>query len=155
MPKCIILSGIPCSGKSTYAEFSPLHYNLLSCDKIRKELYGEDYKFDYRKEDLIWVLFYKRLYLLKSTGHDIIIDNTNCRLSYINKILEVKCPIDYQYEIVKFDIPLWKAHYRNIVRYWKNGKYIPFNVINNMHKNYKKLWSTSGLHQTLIMGTKT
>jgi len=43
-------------------------------------------------------------------------------------------------EIKRFDIPLWKAHYRNIMRYLKTGKWIPIKVMNSMYKNYKNLW---------------
>lgn len=42
-PKCIILCGIPGSGKSTYAQsFEELGWVHLSSDLIRKELYGDE-----------------------------------------------------------------------------------------------------------------
>lgn len=149
MPKCVILSGIPCSGKSTYANKQGGY--ILSCDKIRTEFYGLTYDFDFRKEDRVWHEFYGRVAYMKDS---FIIDNTNCKPIYIQKIKETLSE-DFEIEIKRFDISLWKAHYRNILRYWKTGKYIPFSVINNMYKNYKNLWSTSGLHQTLTMDTKT
>lgn len=50
--KCIILVGIPCSGKSSWASRQGIP--ILSCDQIRIDLFGKDYKFDYKKEFLVW-----------------------------------------------------------------------------------------------------
>jgi len=41
---------------------------------------------------------------------------------------------------VKFiDVPLWKAYARNIWRNFKAGKWIPFNIIKAMYRNYNKI----------------
>lgn len=42
-------------------------------------------------------------------------------------------------EYIWFDISLWKAYYRNIVRYLVSGKWIPLKVLNSMFVNYNKL----------------
>ena len=59
MNKCIILSGIPCSGKSKWATKQGL--SILSCDSIRKELFGKNYKQNSRDEKVVWSTFYQRL----------------------------------------------------------------------------------------------
>jgi predicted kinase len=139
MPKCIILSGIPCSGKSTWAKKQKLP--ILSCDKLRFKYfcYSNKYVFDPKVENEIWEDFYFRLNLL---NRDVIIDNTNCRLSYINKIkLTLNPVLKWDIEIKRFDCPLYKAYYRNIIRWITTGKFIPFKVIKNMKTNYDKLWN--------------
>lgn len=137
MPKCYILSGIPCSGKSSWA--SKQGIPILSCDKIREELWGTPYKFNKKKEDMVWSLFYQRVIM---EYRDFIIDNTNCKQSYINKIKD-HLRAEYEIEIKRFDCSLSKAYIRNVLRYLKCKKWIPFKVIKNMKKNYDKLWKIS------------
>lgn len=135
MPKCYILSGAPLSGKSTWAR---KHQKIqkLSCDIIRIRKFNGKYKFDPKIEKEVWEEFYNRLNQLEN---DVIIDNTNCKLGYINKIKE-NLPKDFEIEIVKFEVSLLKSYYRNIKRWIFEGKFIPFKVIKNMKENYKKLW---------------
>jgi len=137
MPKCIILSGAPLSGKSTYAR---KHFQIqnLSCDIIRLRKNPGKYVFDPKIEKEVWDEFYSRLNQLEN---DVIIDNTNCKLSYINKIKEnLNKNLEWDVEIVKFEVGLLKSYYRNIKRWIFTGKWIPFKVIKDMKNNYKKLW---------------
>jgi len=135
MPKCYILSGAPLSGKSTWAKKQKLP--ILSCDKIRLDYSNGNYVFDSKVEKEIWEDFYYRVKNIYT--QDFIIDNTNCKLVYINKIKE-NLPKDFEIEIVKFEISLLKSYYRNIKRWIFTGKWTPFKVIKNMKENYKKLW---------------
>lgn len=137
MPKCIILSGAPLSAKSTWAEKQGM--NILSCDKIRLEWSPGKYKFDPKIEKLVWDDFYRRVRIYSTDKLNFIIDNTNCKQSYINKIKE-NIIGDYEVEIVKFEVSLLKSYYRNIKRWIFTGKWIPFRVIKDMKKNYNKLW---------------
>ena len=59
-----------------------------------------------------------------------------------NKTIKKNLNKDFNWNIVviRFDISLRKAKIRNIFRYLKTGKYIPNEVMNNMYKNYNKLW---------------
>ena len=137
--KCYILSGIPNSGKSSWAEEQGLP--IISCDKIRLELYGKDYKHNTWCEIHVWDKFYQLLVLESSLEKEsFIVDNTNCKNIYISRIKDIVEQYNYEVEIKKFPISLTKAYYRNIKRWILTGKYIPFKVINNMQKNYKKLW---------------
>jgi hypothetical protein len=81
MPKCIILSGAPLSGKSTWAEKQKL--SIISCDKLRLEKFDDKYVYDPKAEKEIWEDFYFRVGKFKE---DFIVDNTNCKQGYINKI---------------------------------------------------------------------
>jgi predicted kinase len=133
MKKCIILIGPPCSGKSTFVkQFNvyPNQYLVLSCDEIRKT--------KGIWESLVWITFYQKLEQCVFHGFDIIIDNTNCRKKYINEIIK-RLSKDYTVEYKLFDIPLYRLYYRNINRYISTRKWIPFNVINSMKKNYNQI----------------
>lgn len=132
MKKCKILIGIPCSSKSTWARKQGIP--ILSCDEIRKELSNGYYNYG-NKEKLVWETFYHRL---SQVNTDIIIDNTNCRLVYINKIKEI-LGSSWEFEYIWFDIPLWKAIYRNYRRWFLEDKYVPIKVLRNMKSNYEKL----------------
>lgn len=131
MPKCYILIGMPTSGKSTWAKKQGLP--IISCDQIRKT---NNYNFHTQTtEKLVWEEFYMRLPLFTKS---FIVDNTNCKLTYINKIKGCLGK-DFEIEYIWFDISLWKAYYRNIVRYLVSGKWIPLKVLNSMFVNYNKL----------------
>lgn len=122
--KCYIYIGIPCSGKSTEAEKQGLP--VLSCDKLRKEISSE------RK---VWEKFYQ---LVSQQTTSFIVDNTNVKAKYINEIRRHLKP-EFDVEYVVFDIPLWKAHYRNIIRYISTGKWITLSSMNAMHDNFSRL----------------
>ena len=142
MKTVIILSGIPCSGKSTLANQLTNSSNILSRDAIREELFGENYIHNKHDEEIVTNRFYDQLhYLLTNNKYlPVIIDNTNCKELYIYQLISYIDTIDKFIIIIKkLDIPLWKALYRNIIRYFKTGKYIPYNVMKNMYKNYKSI----------------
>ena len=139
MPKCIILSGAPLSGKSTWAKKQGLP--ILSCDSIREDLFGYPYQFKPEREKEVWERFYNQVYLQTS---DFIVDNTNCKESYINKIKEnlTKDTDGWLVIIKQFEVSLWESYYRNVKRWLLTGKWIPFKVIKDMKKNYKNLWKS-------------
>lgn len=139
-PKIYILCGPPCSGKSTYAARQGLP--VISCDNIRMEYVTDSvYKFNPKVEEKVWEEFYQRLKLYQVS--DFIIDNTNCKNAYIDKIIQELNP-GYEIYIKKFNTPLWKLYYRNIIRWFKTGKWIPFKVIKNMKNNFNKLKYKNG-----------
>lgn len=139
MPKVYILSGAPLSGKSTWAAKQKLP--ILSCDRLRFEYFGGEYKFDAKAEKEIWEDFYYRIGLFKE---DFIIDNTNCKLDYIKKIKGSLNPsVFWVVEIKKFETNLLNSYIRNIKRYVFTGKWIPLDVIKNMKKNYRNLWKNA------------
>lgn len=133
-PTVFIFIGIPCSGKSTEAKRWGIR--TISCDEIRKELSPTGtYDFNSEREKEVWDTFYKRL---KTFKWDFIIDNTSCKQKYIHQIL-ANIPPQFAVQYVIFEIPLWKAKLRNIIRWMKTGKWIPNDVMNNMHRNFEIL----------------
>lgn len=139
-PEVRILSGPPCSGKSTYANELVKNYGwvILSRDDIREETFGKKYKQNSRDEKKVNIVFFGRLKEHIQERLNVIIDNTNCKISYINE-LKTWFPKDYDIKIVYFNVPLWKLYVRNVTRWIKSGKFIPFRVIKQMHVNFKKL----------------
>ena len=142
-----ILVGIPCSGKSTYAKTLPKNMDkytaIISRDTIREFgwLFKQPYKFSKQNEDLVTIEFYRQfnLWLEPEKGcFEVCLDNTHCQQKYIDRIICDYGKI-YEIQIKFFDISFFKANYRNIVRYFKTGKWIPINVMNSMYKNYNKI----------------
>lgn len=74
------------------------------------------------------------IYTYTDKGYDIIIDNTHCKISYIKSIIEKYAPKCF-IEIVVLDAPLYVLKFRNIVRYIKERKWIPVQVIKRMKEN--------------------
>jgi predicted kinase len=140
-PQLKILSGIPCSGKSTYIKTNCVGFEVISRDNIRDELFGKTYKPHSKKEDRITDVFMLQLLIQLDLKRNVVIDNTNVKEGYIDKFLNLMNENYPQYniEIIFFDISLFKAKVRNILRYLKTGKWIPMNVMDVMYRNYNKL----------------
>lgn len=135
-----ILVGIPCSGKSTYSwtEYTlPNNTYYISRDDIR-DFYNL-HQYTKQSEQEVTNIFNERLnlYLNLEFLDVMILDNTHCKEKYIDSIINTYR--NYNIEVKFFDISLLKAHYRNIIRYFKTGKWIPIKVMNNMYKNYKNI----------------
>jgi len=137
-----ILSGIPCSGKSTYADkkfWDEINTFIVSRDNLREEMFKKPYIYTDSNEKKVTE---RSDYLMDLyTGIEdttVIVDNTHCKEGYIDSIIKKygsKCNI----KVIFFDVPLWKCLFRNIVRYVTTGKYIPIKVMFNMSKNFKKI----------------
>lgn len=141
-----ILVGIPCSGKSTYCwmevNTKPLVISI-SRDEIRengRSFPNQPYKITKENEDKVTRLFNQYLddYLKVSNYTRIILDNTHCKEGYIDEVIK-KYGTQYHIKITFFKCSLIKAYYRNIMRYFFDGKWIPFRVINQMYKNFNKI----------------
>ncbi len=151
-PTVVILSGIPTSGKSTWAELYSLTSNafypkdfrnpyILCRDSIRLEKFEKysDIKFNKKLEDEVTETFNLRLNVAIDLSKNIVIDQTNCSEKYLKALLKRFENTNYIVKIKFFDIPLWKAYYRNIKRRIKTGKWIPIKVIKKMKNNYDKI----------------
>lgn len=146
MPKAYILVGPPTSGKSTWAWKKQLMSYVISSegiytlsrDMLRGVLFGKSYKQNNKDEELVSKHIDSKLNELIKSNYSFIVDNCHCRQKYIDE-LKSKIPSHYEIEMVYFPIPLWKAYYRNVVRWVKTGKFIPFKVIKNMKKGFDKL----------------
>jgi predicted kinase len=133
--KIIILMGVPCSGKSTWARSRHLSTYIVSRDTIREEMFGKGYKMSSRNEDKVSWMFNYKVGLALANHNIAVLDNTHCKEKYLDDLIkryEATCDI----KIVRFPCPLWKALTRNVTRWLSTGKWIPPRVIMTMYKNY-------------------
>jgi len=130
--KVIISIGIPGSGKTTWA----LEFLRKNPDWVKVS--RDDFRFmlrnspvlDFKGESLVTDLFYKAARRAILNGYNVILDNTHCKLSYINQAIEMLndvADIDYRY----FDVPLKTCIERDEAREKKVGQ----EVIKRMHKD--------------------
>lgn len=139
MPEIIILSGIPNSGKSSFRGQKQFDSYIIICrDDVREHFWGKDYKYTRDNENRVTKICNETFETAVKAGVSIIIDQTNCKHSYIDEWIK-RCPKDYTIKIKFFDIKLYEAILRNIYRHIVSGKYIPLNVLFSMKKNYQKL----------------
>lgn len=77
----LILSGLPASGKSTYArkwvEEDPEHRYRINYDELRLELYGPDWKFNRKDEEAMKQEARLRVESALWAHKDVVVDNTN------------------------------------------------------------------------------
>lgn len=133
-----ILVGIPCSGKSSWAHLhSPLKDMVISRDTIREFTFGKYYKQNWKSENIVTRIFNDEVKYWLSGDFNIIMDNCHCKEKYIDQIIE-KYP-DHNIKIKFFEYSLFKAYYRNIIRFVEEGKWIPMKVIKTMYKNFNKI----------------
>ena len=137
MPKVTILVGIPCSGKTTFCKKFP-NKDVISRDAIRLVFFDKNYIYTDANEKKVTRIFKELFASSVKEKKDIILDNTHCKEKYINECLDM-VPEGWEEEIIFFDIPLWKAYFRNVIRYVWKGKWIPFDIIKAMKWNYDKI----------------
>lgn len=103
MTKLTLLIGLPCSGKSTYAE--GLNGTILHMDEIRKAVTGS-----YRINDLTRSLYYKvcqdsvRHFL--GLGIDVVLDGNMLSRQARAPYLKIAAQHNAQVEVIWFDPPL-------------------------------------------------
>lgn len=141
VPHLIILVGIPCSGKTTFAETKEFTHSILSKDKLRNLVFGRKYKQNVEDEKRITKIYWDNLEMSKLYGLDIIIDNPNCKQKQIDSIVKYFKESDYEIEILYFNITLSQALWRNFFRRLKTGKYISKQEIKNMKIEFDNLYS--------------
>lgn len=140
MPEIVVLCGIPCSGKSSWASTVQeiLPYRIISRDTIRTQQAGGNYVYNQRNENRVTAIADAQYDLAVQAKRDIILDNTHCKPGYLDIAIKHK-PAGYSLKVIFFDCPLWKAYIRNVKRWLQTGKWIPVKVIKNMKKNYDKI----------------
>ncbi len=139
-----ILVGIPCSGKTRYANNTanccPEHAVSISRDALREYHFGKKYKQNTKDEKFITDEFHRKMihYLYYTDIKHIILDNTHCKEIYIDLLIS-RWSTEHKIKIHFFDSSVLICHLRNIIRYVKIGKWIPIKIINIMNRNYNKI----------------
>lgn len=133
-----ILVGPPLSGKSTEA------YRMLAGQENLLRVNRDDFRYmlrnkglcHYSVENIINGLQYHAIDRALEAGKDVVIDNTHCKVKYIEDITR---RYDKQADICVevFYTSLWKLKLRNIWRKVTKGIWIPPRVIDAMYTNMK------------------
>lgn len=110
MPKCIILVGVPASGKSTwFSKNKTATMAPISTDNII-EFMGSLFGFTYDQifkdsislaEKIMW----KRLEWNAERSNDVVIDRTNLTAKSRKKFIDYLKPYGYEFEAVVFPLP--------------------------------------------------
>jgi predicted kinase len=132
--KLIVLSGIPGSGKSTYAQEYVLNHPrsaIVASDAIRMELFGR--VDDFSKEDIVWSTFENLIFEKAKTCDSVIADSSataNERRLRWAKMFRGTFDI---IELVYFDIPFELCLERNEKRHLT----IPYNDMLVMKESFE------------------
>ena len=154
--RCIILVGLPASGKSTwikehYADAEVPHV-VLSTDNILEEIardaaltYDEAFqKYSKAVEHLMW---HDCERVIDEQWETIIVDRTNMSVKARRKFIERLKPAGYEFSAVIFEKPdpvEWKRRLEG-----RLGKTIPKFVLDSMEKSYEKPSFSEGFDQIL------
>jgi len=135
----VIMSGLPCSGKSTHIKENLKGFSVVSFDDTILSIFGDNYNAAYKAYSELDVaekrcislkidIMFRELLLEKK---DIVIDFTNLSQKVINKWLDV-VPDNYRKTCVSFNLPIDTILERNENR---KNKFIPVDVLVDMEKN--------------------
>lgn len=138
MAKLTILRGVSGSGKSTWADLQAGHPVIVSRDRLRTALFGTEQFVD---EDLITKVEDNTILDALYAGHWVIVDDTNTKNRYVNRIRALGQIANATIETKVFDVPLQEALKRNMMRGRAGGRAVPEDVIG---KQYKALQQALG-----------
>lgn len=94
-PKCIVLVGLPASGKSTYAQTLAKEHNaiIFSSDSLREEMYNDINCQEHNQE--LFVELHKRIKDCLRSGKSAIMDSTNInykrRMAFLAELKNIPC----------------------------------------------------------------
>jgi predicted kinase len=142
MAECVMLVGIPTSGKSTYVEkLKKLDYwkdaVVLSTDSyIEKEAKRMGLTYNQVFDDVIDNATRElelQLIMAKDKGKNLIYDQTNLTIKSRRKKLS-KLPSYYRRGVIYFEVSLEEALKRNKAR---EGKFIPESILKRMYHQFE------------------
>jgi len=140
MKKLIILSGTPCSGKSTWAKEYKRDVDANAVignrDTIRYELGNGKYVQD--KEDEVTRIETERVENGMKAGNTVILDDTNLNPKYLQPWYDLAEKYGYEVEKKEFYVPYAEAMKRSKARKEAGGLYIPKDVMQRFYKRYYK-----------------
>lgn len=135
MKTLILLSAVPGSGKSTWAnKYQKEHENtfIVASDEIRKELFGSEECFIDEKR--VWSVFNSRLNEHVEDMEDLTVIADATHLS--NKLRKMYFDLTPKFDkhvLVVFDIPFEVSLYQNSMR----SRKVPLEVMEKLRKEYE------------------
>jgi predicted kinase len=129
MATLTICRGLSGSGKSTWTRNQ--NAVVVSRDDLRVSLFGTDGPDYYAhpdmksREDFITQVEYDAIRRAISAGKDVISDNTNIEMRYVNRLAKVAYQAGGDVVVKVFDVPLATAMQRNAMRAAMGGRNVP------------------------------
>lgn len=129
--KLVILSGLPRSGKSTLVKERFSDYVVISRDLLREELFGN--KNNMEHEAIITFEFDYRLEQALLNKVNVVIDNTNLKVKYVEPFIKLGKQYGYDIEIIRLFV--------NPLTLWERAREtnFPIEVINRM-ASQNEMW---------------
>ena len=150
----IFLIGPPNAGKTTWRKKYAPYFKVISRDDIVLELSnGKDYNTAFKtvNQNSVNELLKSRSKTIFNNENKVVIDMTNMsrksRKNWMNVI-----PDDFKKIAVYFEIDRKTLDERNKERNEKEGKNIPYNVMNDMLRNYERPTKTEGFEEIIRSG---
>jgi tRNA uridine 5-carbamoylmethylation protein Kti12 len=138
MKKFILLSAVPGSGKSTWAnDYARKHQNvfIVSSDEIRKEVTG--FYTDHTQENKVWPLFIKRIHDYgKIENVTVIADATNLTNHYRKMYFELTPEFD-KHILVTFEKEWDAVRKQNLMR--KEEKIVPDYAMDKLKAEWEEV----------------
>lgn len=137
--KAILTIGIPCSGKSTWAEkfCNENDYREINRDNLRMELFNlesyNDYKMNRFKESLVTDKVNDLIQESAQNKKKIVISDTNLNTTYRVNLINKLEDLGYDVELKVFEVEFFDALKRNDKRV---DKFIPRSVMYNMYRRF-------------------
>ena len=143
-----VMVGLPASGKSTYARELAINTDayLLSSDKIRKELYGDESIQGNPKE--VFSVLFNRMTEQLGQGRDVVVDATN--INRHDRLTAIKLAKDFGERIraVVMETPIAVCVRRNDARERK----VPDYVFDKMIARYEEPTLSEGFDVVIKEG---
>lgn len=146
-----ILIGIPCSGKSTYAESlssKKPEIVVIATDEIRKELTGT-YKYFPDSNNSVFSIAKERIDTALSQGFDVIFDATNTNSKYRQGIIRIAKKNKSKAVAVVFKTPLSVCLKRNKMRTF--DRKVPEDIIIAMSQYDSNTIKFEGFEEILVI----
>lgn len=150
--KLYILIGIPCSGKSTYAnrKFNVPNTIIVSTDEIRKELTGT-YRFSQETNNKVFEIANEQIQAWLVKGFNVVFDATNTNKKYRKKFINIGEKNHAKIIGVVFNTPIRICLMRNSMR--DNERKVPDDVILKMSNFNSDIDIYEGFDEVIFVGT--
>lgn len=142
MATLTICRGLSGSGKSTWANSQ--NAIVVSRDSLREALFG-DYEAYFKadratlnsRENYITKVEHEAIGRALAEGLDVISDNTNIQMSYVNAIAKIGYRYDADVVVKVFEVSVDECVRRAIQRKMAGGRYVPESVIRQQAERFK------------------
>lgn len=149
--KLYILIGIPCSGKSTYANknFNDPNTVIVSTDEIRRELTGT-YRFSLETNNRVFEIAKVEIQTWLDKGYDVVFDATNTNKKYRKKFIGIGIKNEAQIIGIVFRTPIKLCLIRNSMR--DSERKVPEEIIVKMSNFNSELDASEGFDEVIFVG---